>query len=89
VAYKVRFSARAQRQFDNLPRDAQWQLRPMILALADDPRPAPPLGIKLQSTRQTYRLRKGDWRVVYEIHEQEILILIVFVGNRRDAYRGD
>jgi len=89
LAYHVRFTSRAERQFAKLPATTQRQLQPLIEDLAEQPRPGPPLGRKLQGMTATYRLRKGDWRVVYEILDDEVVVLIVFVGNRRDAYRAD
>jgi mRNA interferase RelE/StbE len=55
--------------------------------LGDDPRPAPPLGKKLRAYKNTYRLAVGDWRVVYEVHKREVLVLVIWAGHRRDAYR--
>jgi mRNA interferase RelE/StbE len=55
--------------------------------LADEPRPAPPLGKKLSGYPNTYRLAIGEYRVVYEVHKRELVVVVVWAGNRRDAYR--
>ncbi len=56
-----------------------------IRSLANDPRP--PGSIKLTDTSRTYRLRQGDHRIIYEIEDDRLIVLVVAVSNRRDAYR--
>ena len=87
MAYTVRILPAAERQLADLPREARDHLRAAIRELAERPRPAPPLGRKLASYAHTYRLAIGDYRLVYEVHKRELLVLVVWAGNRRDAYR--
>jgi mRNA interferase RelE/StbE len=73
------------RAFLRLPADVQRRLAPKIDALAQEPRPR---GIKkLADEENLYRLRVGDYRVVYEVRDRELLILIVGVAHRREVYR--
>ncbi len=85
MPYKIEFSPRARRQFRSLPRPAQQRLQPHIDALAENPRPA---GVKkLAGADSEYRIRVGSFRVVYEIHDQVLIVYLIAVGDRRDVYR--
>jgi mRNA interferase RelE/StbE len=56
-----------------------------ILALSDDPRP---FGVeKLSGSSEKYRIRQGDYRVIFEIEDDAALITIVKIGHRKDIYR--
>jgi len=55
-----------------------------INALPDNPRPAGSKKLKGQENR--HRLRVGDYRVLYEIHKKEVVILVVRIRHRKDAY---
>lgn len=55
-----------------------------IRSLADDPRPA---GCEKLSGQERYRLRQGAYRVIYEIEDARLIVLVVKVGHRRDVYR--
>jgi mRNA interferase RelE/StbE len=56
-----------------------------ILGLADDQHP--PGSKKLKGTEDLYRIRVGDYRVIYTIESKRLVVLVVNVGNRRDIYR--
>lgn len=85
MAYTIEFSARAERLFRDLPRKIQVRLTPRIDALAEDPRPQG--AEKLSGEEDLYRLRVGDYRIIYQIQERALLILVVGVGHRREVYR--
>jgi mRNA interferase RelE/StbE len=55
--------------------------------LADDPRPGPPHGKKLKAGMNRWRLAHNDYRVIYELRRKERLVVVLWVGLRRDAYR--
>jgi mRNA interferase RelE/StbE len=56
-----------------------------ILALADDPRP--PGVEKLSGTSEKYRIRQGDFRVLYEVQDDVLVVFIVRIGDRKEVYR--
>jgi mRNA interferase RelE/StbE len=56
-----------------------------ILALADDPRP--PGVEKLSGTSEKYRVRQGNFRVLYEIQDEALIVNVVRVGDRKEIYR--
>ena len=85
MAYRVNFSKMAERQFRNLPRTVQSRIAPRIDALADDPRP--PGVVRLSGREDLYRIRVGDYRVLYAIEERELMVLVVKLGHRREVYR--
>ncbi len=55
-----------------------------IEGLAGNPRPP---GSEKLSSEDKYRLRQGDYRILYEIADQHLIVTVVKVGNRRDVYR--
>lgn len=85
MAYRVTFSPRARREFRDLPRPAQVRIAPRIDALADDLRP--PGVKKLSGEAELYRIRVGDYRVIYAIDDDQLIVLIVTVGDRKEVYR--
>ena len=85
MAYAVEFSPSAEREFRKLAREIQMRLRPRIDALADDPRPAG--AKKLKGADDLWRIRAGDYRIVYQIRDRILLVLVVRVAHRREVYR--
>jgi mRNA interferase RelE/StbE len=83
--YQVEFASRAQRMFRNLTADVQRRLDPALQGLRQDPRP--PGCKKLSGDESVWRIRVGDYRIVYQIQDNELLVLVVKVGHRRDIYR--
>jgi len=85
VAYAIQFKPLALRQLEKLPHDIQKKLAAKIEVLRDDPFPA---GCKkLAGLPDTWRIRAGDYRVVYQVHRGILLVLVLTVGHRKDVYR--
>jgi mRNA interferase RelE/StbE len=87
VAYSIEFSPLAERQFKKLPGDVQTHLKPHIDALGDNPRPSG--SRKVQGQKNCHRLRVGDYRIVYDIYDRLLWILVLRIGHRREVYRGE
>jgi mRNA interferase RelE/StbE len=85
VKYEVEFRPAAERDFWKLDNTVRNRIRSKIDALESDPRP--PGCRKLEGAEARYRIRVGDYRIVYEIRDAVLLILIVRVGHRREVYR--
>ena len=85
MRYRVEITKRAERQFDSLPREAQVRVNKLFDVLAEDPRSHG--AVKMEGHADLYRMRTGDWRVVYEIRDNVLLVLVVAVGHRREVYR--
>ena len=75
---------RAQRELDSLDHLQYPRVRDAMLTLATDPRPP---GCRKLTGRDGWRIRAGDYRVLYEIDDQRREVLVVHVGHRRDDYR--
>ena len=85
LRYRVHLTPRAVRELAALPKDAQARIDARILTLADNPRPA---GVeKLAGGGELYRIRAGGYRVVYSIHDDVLLVLVVRIGHRGEVYR--
>ena len=85
MAYQVSILPAALRQISKLPRVVQERIQQRIDALREDPRPP---GTKALVGRGSfYRLRVGDYRVIYEIRDEMLTVLVVRVGHRREVYR--
>jgi mRNA interferase RelE/StbE len=85
VTYTVEFSPRAARQFKELPKQAQVRLKSRIDALAENPRPRG--AEKLKSEDVLYRIRVGDYRVIYGVGDKTLIVLVVKIGDRKQVYR--
>jgi mRNA interferase RelE/StbE len=87
VAHRVEFLSSAARAFGKLTSDVQRRLRPHIDALAENPRP--PGAKALQGTERGYlRIRVGDYRVVYRVEDDRLLVVVVRISHRKEVYRG-
>ena len=84
MSYRVDFTAGAARQLRKLPKEVRDRLASHLSALAYNPRPA---GSKKLKGEEGYRIRVGDYRILYEIHDAALWVLIVSVGHRREVYR--
>lgn len=85
MEYAIRFRPSALREFQKLPRDVQKRIAPHIDALADSPRPAGAKRLKAEFNR--WRTRVGSYRVVYEVNDGLLVVLVVGVAHRRQIYR--
>ncbi len=85
MAYTIQFKPLALRQLEKLPREAQRRLSAKIEALRDDPFPS---GCKKMSViPDAWRIRAGDYRVVYQVYRGVLLVLVLAVRHRKDVYR--
>jgi mRNA interferase RelE/StbE len=84
VTYQLRIERRAQKALAKISQPHQDRIVEAIRALADDPRPP---GAKKLSGRNGWRLRVGVYRVIYEIQDNELVVLVVSIGHRREIYR--
>jgi mRNA interferase RelE/StbE len=83
--YEVRITPAARKELDRLPQQSRRRIEAAILGLAVEPRPS---GCrKLQGVDDTYRIRVGNYRVIYHVYDAELVVLIVKVGDRKDIYR--
>jgi mRNA interferase RelE/StbE len=85
MAYQIVMTAEARRNMLALPKDIVRRVDACILALAEKPRP--PRTKKLKGTGDLWRVRVGDYRIVYQIEDDRLLIVVIRIGHRREVYR--
>ena len=87
MKYAFRWRERAVRQLRAISQPAALTILRALTPLGDDPRRPDADLKKLTGYADRYRLRIGDYRVIYEIADEQLIILVVGVGHRREAYR--
>jgi mRNA interferase RelE/StbE len=83
--YSVSLKRSVLKDLKLVPAKDRARVMDRIGALADDPRPP---GCEKLSALERYRVRVGDYRIVYAIEDRELVVWVVRVGHRRDVYRG-
>jgi mRNA interferase RelE/StbE len=84
MTYTVSLTTRALRLLRKLPAPQRLALGRVITALANDPRPA---GVG-RGPDGTYKVRVGDYRILYDVEDNLMTVLVVKVGHRSDVYKG-
>jgi mRNA interferase RelE/StbE len=84
--YKIIYSNEAEKVLTRIPRNTAKLIRDKMEAIAANPYANHPNAKKLQGL-DGYRLRIGDWRVVYRIRNQELIVIVMKVGARGDVYK--
>jgi len=85
MSYEVTLAPAAARQLRKFEPRVRRRLQAAIELLADDPRP--PAATRLVGGVGEWRVRTGDYRIVYEIEDRRLLVLVLSVGHRREIYR--
>jgi len=86
MTYRIEVAPAAARQLRKLDPSARRRVQAAIELLARQPRPAG--ANKLVGGNDEWRVRTGDYRIIYEIYDQILLVLVLAVGHGRDIYRG-
>lgn len=85
MKYTVRLNARVGKVLDRLTPDIRRRIVRQLEALEENPRPR---GVeKLAGVDELCRVHVGTYRVVYAIHDRELVVIVVRIGHRRDVYR--
>ncbi len=84
MSYSLQITRKAQKSLADIPRDYQQSVRTAIAKLEDNPFPQ---GCKKLVGRPAWRLRVGIYRVIYEINQGQLSILVIDIGHRREIYR--
>ncbi len=85
MVYKVVFRDEARKGFERLDRAVREQVGRVIDRLADNPRPGQ--ATQLVGDPRTWRVRAGDWRILYEIRDDEIMVLILDEASQQGLWR--
>jgi len=87
VIYEVKFTKGARKMFRKLSQQLQDRIQTKIDDLAIEPRPN---GVKkLKGEENSYRIRVGDYRVIYDIFDDVLLVSVVEVGHRSEVYKDE
>ncbi|TYQ29268.1 type II toxin-antitoxin system RelE family toxin [Pseudanabaena sp. UWO310] len=84
MSYQIIIPKPVQKQLDRLPKTQRDRAIAAMRSLTNEPRPT---GVKkLKGYDETYRIRFGDYRVIYKVQDKELIILLLSVSHRKDAY---
>ena len=84
MSYKIEYATRVTKDIRRIPRSDVSRIMKAIKALSDNPRP---VGCKkLVQTDRTYRIRIGNYRIIYDIYDDHLVIRVIRIGHRRDVY---
>ena len=84
MAYAIEIAASAEREIRKLPHSVAERIGAAIRQLALDPRPR--ASAKLRGWANRWRVRVGDYRIIYEIHDDRLVVVVVHARHRRDVY---
>jgi mRNA interferase RelE/StbE len=87
MPYQIIIKPTAEKSMDKIPLSARRRIADAIEELRSDPRPAGV--VKLAGDDNLWRIRIGNYRVVYEIHDDRLIVLVLRVAHRKDVYRGE
>jgi mRNA interferase RelE/StbE len=82
--YKVFFRKSVWQDIEKIPKKDLEQIMNRIASLAAEPRPP---GCEKLSAQERYRIRQGNYRIIYSIQDDELTVWVVKIGHRRDVYR--
>lgn len=84
--YQLTYLKRAQKALFAMPRTTALLLRDKLRQLANDPH-APSNNVTRLQGREGYRLRVSDWRVIYEIYDDRLIVMVLDIGPRGGMYK--
>ena len=82
--YRLVIRKSVSKDIRGIPKKDVLRILAVIESLANDPRPH---GTKKLSGQERYRVRQGNYRILYEIEDDRLIVCVVRVGDRRDVYR--
>jgi len=84
--YELIFKKSVAKDLRPLPKQDVKKILQRIRSLANNPRPA---GCEKLSGQERYRVRQGVYRIIYEVEDDKLIVLVVKVGHRREVYRSN
>jgi mRNA interferase RelE/StbE len=84
ASFEIRFKESVAKDLLHLPNKDVKRILKRIDALRNEPRPT---SCEKLSAKERYRVRQGVYRIIYEINNQELVIIVIKVGHRRDVYQ--
>ena len=87
MKYRIEIAEKIEKQFIRLNKKDKQRIIEKIDSLAKDPRPDDCKKLKGKQRPPLYRVRSGNYRIIYSIQDEVLLILVVEIGHRKDVYR--
>lgn len=85
ASYSIEWKSSASREVRKLPKPIIKEVLSAVESLADDPRP---VGVrKLTASKDTYRIRLGNYRIIYNVFDKRLVIEIIRVRDRKESYK--
>ena len=84
ASYELVFKKSVTKDLRSLPKEDVQRILRRCTSLADEPRP---VGCERLSGRERYRVRQGVYRIIYEVLDHRLVVLVVRIGHRGEAYR--
>jgi mRNA interferase RelE/StbE len=84
VAYKIIIKPSAQKDFDSLPDNEVKKISIRLMQLQNEPRP---IGVQKLSNQEGYRIRSGNYRILYEINDKSENVFVYRIKHRKEAYK--
>ena len=84
--YKILFSKLADKTLRQLSRNVAVLIRQKLIQLAENPY-APNQNVTNLQNRLGYRLRVGNWRIIYDVEDEQLIIRVIKIASRGDIYR--
>lgn len=85
MTYKIEFTEEAEDQLSLIPKGEAKKIVRRVEKLANEP--FPPKCEKLKGQEEVYRVRQGDYRILYSVIEKKLVVLVLKIGHRREVYR--
>jgi len=82
--YQIKLDKRVEKELDKIPEKMFDKIEKLILSLKDNPRP---LGVKKLTNQEHWRIRVGEYRILYEIDDKDEVIAIFKIKHRKDVYK--
>lgn len=82
--YQIKLDRRVEKELDKIPDKRFDKIRKVILSLKDNPRP---FGVKKLSNQEHWRIRVGEYRILYEIDDKDKVITIFRIKHRKEVYK--
>ncbi len=81
--YTISIKKSAEKELKSLSAEMYLRIRKSIFSLAENPRPN---GCKKLKGKESYRIREGDFRIIYEIKDDILVIMVIKIGHRKEVY---
>ena len=84
ASYKIQIKVSAAKELEEIPKPDLQRISKKIQSLSENPRP---IGSEKLTGSERYRIRQGNYRILYQIDDRKIVVVVVKVGHRREVYR--